>query len=256
MKLWSRIPLFLRTVIVLVAFYLFLKVGIRPPLPGSVVLLYMAFALLGVIIYITLEDERIGQFLAFFVPRKGEGRALVYSRWVSLAMLPLLVAYSIWSSLTPRYTPPAEIYQAHPTPPEGALNVEVPSWAADPARWQAEDIQRGKELYKANCLPCHGENLDGRGPQATGFRYPARPADFRDPGTIAQLTLPYVYWRVSQGGVQNQFNSAMPHWLRGQETVHTGDMSSDEIWRIIIYLYSETGHQPRFSETGHRPHER
>ena len=48
-------------------------------------------------------------------------------------------------------------------------------------------------------LPSHA------GPAASGFRYPIRPANFQDAGTIAQLTLPYVYWRLTVGGIQNQF---------------------------------------------------
>jgi cytochrome c len=113
-----------------------------------------------------------------------------------------------------------------------------------------EDIGEGKVTYQGNCAVCHGENLDGKGPAADGFRYPIRPANFRDAGTIAQLTLPYVYWRLVAGGIQNQFNSAMPRWVVPAETpeassLHGYDLTSDEAWKVIIYLYDATGFEPR-----------
>ena len=81
-----------------------------------------------------------------------------------------------------------------------------------------------------------------------------RPANFRDVGTIAQLTLPYVYWRLMIGGVQNQFNSAMPQWVASPQepdasTVHSYDLTSEEAWKVIMYLYDATGYQPRRWET-------
>ena len=101
------------------------------------------------------------------------------------------------------------------------------------------------------------DNLDGLGPAADGFRYPIRPANFRDVGTIAQLTLPYVYWRLTTGGVQNQFNSAMPRWVAtapGAATVHSGDLTPDEAWQVIIYLYKATGFEPRQDTATHPAH--
>lgn len=71
---------------------------------------------------------------------------------------------------------------------------------------------------------------------------------FTDPGTIATLTLPYVFWKVSEGGLQNQFNSAMPSWGRGvyapDETVHGGDLTEQEIWQVIQYIYRAAGKEP------------
>jgi mono/diheme cytochrome c family protein len=144
-----------------------------------------------------------------------------------------------------------EIFQRHPTAGEEILGrIEVPEWAAEPANWSPEAIEEGKALYAGNCAVCHGEKLDGKGPAAEGFRYPIRPASFQDPGTIAQLTLPYVYWRLTTGGIQNQFNSAMPRWVASAQdpdasTLHTYDMTSEEAWKVIIYLYEATGHEPR-----------
>lgn len=248
-RLRLSIPIPVASFLLLAATYLVLKL-IRPVIPTSVILLYMAFVLAGIVIHITLDDGRMRRSLEFFIPRDGETRALKAQRWGILLVVPLVLALWTYSSLRPSYSPPAEIFQRHQSPPETVEQIPVPEWAADPARWRAEDIARGKALYEANCAICHGKNLDGQGEAATGFRYPIRPASFRDQGTIAQLTLKYVFWRVSQGGIQNSFNSAMPAWVepqdgRGASSLHSYDLTPEEAWQVIIYLYNETGSVPR-----------
>lgn len=248
---WSALlPLPTAAFLVLALAFAVLKL-IRPIIPSSVILLYMGFVTAGVIIHLTLKDERIGRFREFFVATAGQTMIIRLQRYGLLMVLPLLVAWGVYDATRPRYAPPVEIFQRHPTAGEGVLNlIKVPEWAADPAGWSAESVAAGKALYVANCAVCHGENLDGLGPAADGFRYPIRPANFRDVGTIAQLTLPYVYWRLTVGGIQNQFNSAMPRWVApaGQEdasTLHSYDLSPDEGWQIVVYLYKTTGFEPR-----------
>src|SRR5207247_2349875 len=55
-------------------------------------------------------------------------------------------------------------------------------------------LTEGKHVYYRNCLPCHGDHLDGQGHFASGFN--PLPANFQDNGTIAQLTESFVFWRV------------------------------------------------------------
>ena len=64
------------------------------------------------------------------------------------------------------------------------------------------------------------------------------------------MTLPYVYWRLTTGGIQNQFNSAMPRWVAAPgdataSSLHSNDFTPDEAWQVILYLYRETGYTPR-----------
>jgi len=224
---------------------------VQPVIPQSVILLYMGFVIVGVVIHITLDDERIGRFADFFIRSESEGLGLRSQRWIVLAALPLVAGWWGFEATRPSYAPPVEIFQRHPTVGEEVLDrITVPEWAAEPANWPPEAIALGKTIYLDNCAICHGENLDGKGPAAEGFRYPIRPADFRDTGTIAQLTLPYVYWRLEVGGVRNQFNSAMPRWVAPADkpdttTLHSYDLTPDEAWKVIIYLYAATDHQPR-----------
>lgn len=243
------IPLPTAVFLVLAGFFVLLKL-VQPVIPASVILLYMGFAVAGVAIHITLDDDRIAQFRGFFIAQAGEARALRWQRLGLLSVLPLLLGWCTYGAVTPSYSPPVEIFQRHPNPPESVAKIAVPPWAAQPARWAKEDVAKGESLYKGNCAVCHGENLDGQGAAAEGFRSPIRPANFRDAGTISQLTLRYVFWRVSTGGIRNQFNSAMPSWVAasdtgGVSTLHRYDLTPDEAWRVIMYLYSATGFQPR-----------
>ncbi|OGA53728.1 MAG: hypothetical protein A3F74_04895 [Betaproteobacteria bacterium RIFCSPLOWO2_12_FULL_62_58] len=245
------LPLPTRAFLVLAGVFFVLKL-VRPVIPGSVILVYMGFVIAGIVIHVTLSDERMRRFLDFFLAESGsEPIAIRIQRWGLLAVIPLWMGWSVYDTLRPTYAPPVEIFQRHPTVGEEILgSIKVPEWAADPAKWTPEAIAQGKVLYEANCAVCHGEKLDGKGPAAEGFRYPIRPANFQDAGTIAQLTLPYVYWRLTVGGIQNQFNSAMPRWTTPADdpeasTLHSYDFTADESWKVIMYLYRATGHEPR-----------
>ena len=103
-----------------------------------------------------------------------------------------------------------------------------------------ENIAAGKGLFIAYCSPCHGIKLDGKGPQYKGFDPP--PANFVDPGTIAQLQEAYLFWRISKGGIGlpiegQPWKSAMPRW----ET----RIAPENIWKIIMFEYEGSGHKPR-----------
>src|SRR5690606_33663107 len=61
----ANVPLPMNVVLVVAAIYLLLKL-VRPVIPGSVILLYMGFAVAGALIHVTLDDARIRRFVAFF----------------------------------------------------------------------------------------------------------------------------------------------------------------------------------------------
>ncbi len=110
-------------------------------------------------------------------------------------------------------------------------------------RWtDAQAIARGKTLFKANCVLCHGEDGKGKGPGAKGL--PHAPADLNNhfhmkPGDGDA----YLFWRVSEGGTVEPFKSmqsAMPAF----KTL----LSEDQRWDVLAYVHTAF-HQGFKSET-------
>ncbi len=101
-------------------------------------------------------------------------------------------------------------------------------------------VREGGEIFFQNCHFCHGDNLNGRGLHA--FAFNPIPANFTDPGTIAQLQETFIFWRVSKGGIGLPregfpWASVMPPWEQ--------HLTTDEIWKVILFEYWHTGYYPR-----------
>jgi mono/diheme cytochrome c family protein len=224
--------------LVIIGSYVLMRFVARPPLPSNLTNFFMMFVLAGVLIHITLDDRRIEEFLDFISLRSKEPPVWDLFRKAVLVLLPFLVAYNVYSVEKVSYAPPGELFQPHVTPPQWVVDLKIPEWAEHPENWAAQHIEQGKKIYEDNCLPCHGKDADGKGPAAAAIRYPAAPTNFKEPGTISQLPLAYVYWRVRDGGIfDKQFNSAMPGW--GDE------LEEEEMWKVIMYTYHQAGVKPR-----------
>lgn len=246
---------FWQAIAVLVASYLLIKYGIAyiPPLlgvrsavvPSSVVLQYMGIVLAGVLIYVSDNEARWREFrqpirAAMVDPDKKLIRAAL------LVTIPLLVGFVTFDRVRPSVAAPSNLRSIHPAPP-GQITFRGQTMTLagleNPLRADgsiAEDYELGKRVYYQNCLPCHGDGLDGRGHYAHAFN-PA-PLNFRDNGTIAQLTESFVFWRIAKGGPGlpregTPWNSAMPAW--------EDFLTAEEIWAVTIFLYEQTGWQPR-----------
>ena len=221
-------------------------VGIHSaPVPKSVQLQYMLTALVAVLIYVSADELRWTRF------REPVHATMVDAdkRWLRIALLvllPLLVGFVAWQQARPRVAAPIQLRSIHPAPPPSITyrgrTIQL-TGLENPLRRQgslAEHTAVGKRVYYQNCVGCHGDRLDGQGHFAHGFS-PA-PASFADNGTIAQLTESYVFWRIVKGGPGlpregTPWNSAMPVW--------EDKLSEEEIWSAIIFLYQQTGWQPR-----------
>jgi mono/diheme cytochrome c family protein len=82
----------------------------------------------------------------------------------------------------------------------------------------------GGELFQANCSSCHGINGEGDGVAARGLEPPPKNLARNQPS----LSDAYLYWRISDGGLMDPFNSLMPAWR--------GLMDEEKIWQVITYL--------------------
>jgi mono/diheme cytochrome c family protein len=251
---------FWQVVALLVLAYLLIRFGIpylpplfgvrSAPVPQSVVLQYMAVAIVGLLLYVSADEAR---WRAFRAPIRATlvdpDRRVV--RIALLITVPLLVGFITYDRVRPKVQAPPQLRSVHPAPPSqitfqgrtiALSGLENPLRAAgDPA----EHVRTGERVYHQNCMVCHGDALDGNGPFAHGFN--PLPLSFRDAGTIAQLTESFVFWRIVKGGPGlpregAPWNSAMPAW----EDL----LTEEEIWAVIIYMYAQSGHSPRTWE-GH-----
>jgi len=215
------------------------------PVPASVLFQYMAIVTVGVLLHVSSDEARWRRF------KQPLHAALVDrdKRWVRATLgvvLPLAFGYAAYAEARPRVDAPIQLRSVHPAPP-GQITVRghalTLAGLENPLRTRgsmAEHLKEGKRIYYQNCLPCHGDRLDGQGHFAHGFS--PTPASFADNGTIAQLTESYVFWRVAKGGPGlpregTPWNSAMPVW----ENI----LTEDEMWAVVLYIYDQSGWKPR-----------
>jgi mono/diheme cytochrome c family protein len=241
---------------ILVIAFLLVVYGI-PILPGSalvpksVVLQYMATVLVGVLIWVSDDEARWVRFkeplhAALVEPRLRPVRNAL------LVAVPLLVGLLTYGQVKATVAAPPNLRSIHPAPPtEITFRGKSLTLAGleNPLRTRgdlAQHLAEGRRVYYQNCLPCHGDHLDGQGHYSAGFN--PIPLNFQDNGTIAQLTESFVFWRIAKGGPGlpregTPWNSAMPAW--------EDFLTEDEIWSVVLFLYEQTGWKPRtWEKTG------
>ncbi len=242
---------FWQAVGILVLSYAAIVYGI-PLLPGSalvpksVVMQFMATILVGVLIYVSDNEERWARFKEPIEAVLVEPR-LKAVRTGLLAGVTGLVGLLTYGQVRTTVAAPPSLRSIHPAPP-AEITFRGKSMTLtgleNPLRQYPDSLPtylaQGKRIYYQNCLPCHGDHLDGQGHFAHGFN--PIPANFQDNGTIAQLTESFVFWRIAKGGPGlpregTPWNSAMPQW--------EDFLTEREIWSVILFLYDQTGWQPR-----------
>lgn len=246
---------FWQAVLILIGAYLLFDVGIAyiPPLvgvasapvPSSVVIEYMLIAIVATLVYVSADEARWRRFKEPITATlvREDRRPL---RTALLVLVPVLVGFATYAQARPRVDAPIQLRSIHPAPP-GEITFRGKriqlTGLENPLRKTGSLQQHyldGKRVYYQNCLPCHGDRVDGAGHFAHGFS--PTPLSFADNGTIAQLTESFVFWRIAKGGPGlpregTPWNSAMPVW--------EDYLTEDEIWSVIIFIYQQSGWQPR-----------
>jgi len=272
-KVGIHIPKIVQGPIIWIFAYIIFGVILRPPIPFQLLAMYMGVITIGILLYLTIDQPSFEEFSKPIrvMLQEDHGKAKL-GRYVTFTALPLLIGIGTYNSMLPKFAEPIELRTVHPAPP-ASINVhdniitlqtaENPYRRDDSGKYLKvglESVYHGKNPFAkdapkflqnvrdggqvffgtAGCFFCHGDNLDGRGPFA--FAFNPIPANFSDPGTIAQLQETFVFWRVSKGGPGLSregfpWASAMPPWEK--------HLTTDDMWQVILFEYWHTGFFPR-----------
>jgi len=233
-----------------------LKLLVSPPIPASVLTIYMVLVTVALLLFVVANEARFQGFLA---PLRAvfEGRVPLPVQVAALGAIPALLAWGVYLRTAPTFEAPFEPRVIHPQPPTSfklhgrpvQLDGLKNPLRGDEAGLSARTAE-GKKIYYQNCFFCHGDALAGDGHFANAFR--PLPANFRDVGTISMLQESFVFWRVATGGPglpkgATPWNSAMPVWQNM--------LSEEDLWKAILYIYAGSGSTPRtWEEAAHASH--
>lgn len=87
-----------------------------------------------------------------------------------------------------------------------------------------ESLARGEETYTLLCASCHGDGGMGDGP--AGAALDPVPAPIAH--TSQMMGDDYLFWRISEGGAMEPFNSLMPTWK--------ASLDEQARWDVINYV--------------------
>ncbi|MBI4483172.1 MAG: cytochrome c [Acidobacteria bacterium] len=93
----------------------------------------------------------------------------------------------------------------------------------NPLNIDSRTLREGKELFKANCLPCHGETGKGDGPM--GAMLEERPRDLTNSKVMDQKTDGEIFWKISTG------RDPMPSFKKK-------GLTQKERWTLVAYVRS------------------
>jgi hypothetical protein len=207
-KAGKPVPMFAQAILVWFAAYSIFKFVMYPPIPVSLLYTFMGLITIVLFIFVSSTEASWTEFKRPIVNTlMAETPVYKSIRTVSLVALPALIGYTTYANLAPKFL---------------------------------QYAREGGAIFFQNCHFCHGDNLNGRGMFA--FAFNPIPANFADPGTIAQLQETFVFWRVSKGGPGLPregfpWASAMPPWEQ--------HLTTDEIWKVIMFEYWHTNFYPR-----------
>jgi mono/diheme cytochrome c family protein len=111
--------------------------------------------------------------------------------------------------------------------PTGGAAVGQDEWKApakakemkNPVAADAKSLQKGKQLYDANCATCHGPNGAGDGLLAASLNPKPAPISKK---TIGDLPDGELFWKISTGKLP------MPAFEKTQSKIN--------IWHIVNYI--------------------
>ena len=239
-----------------IGMWVVLRYGFTTPIPDSALHIYMGITALALFAYATSSRERTREAFGPIVEFATNPRYTLPLAVVAAA-IPGLVAWGVHQGLNQPIQPPFFGRTVHPSPPTDVtvhgqkidlIHGESPFHAlerTDPKGF-VQHVENGRQVYYSNCFYCHGDALAGDGMFAHALS--PVPANFQDSGVLPNFQETFFFWRIAKGGPGMPDegapgDSVMPEWERF--------LSNDQIWDVILFLYSDTGYRPRtFGEGG------
>jgi mono/diheme cytochrome c family protein len=114
----------------------------------------------------------------------------------------------------------------------GNFNNQAPfeyAGLTNPISANPDSLRRGELVYQTYCVSCHGETGLGDGPAAEAFDPPPAALAL----TTQLLSDANLFYRISEGGDFDPFNSAMPAF---KET-----LNEEQRWDVINFIRSLGG---------------
>lgn len=143
-------------------------------------------------------------------PRTAPG-VIVVMLFVSLLLTGCGLSLAEDVTPPPNYRPPA-------------VETPVPVGSGTVYPLVPPDPQQGQAIYVEKCLPCHGENGMGDGPQAANLPNPAAPIGSPE---LARQAKPVDWFSIVSAGNLERF---MPGF--------SGSLDARQRWDVVAYTYS------------------
>lgn len=103
----------------------------------------------------------------------------------------------------------------------------------NPFAGNADEIEKGRQLFISTCSTCHGDG--GRGDGMTAGALNPKPSDF-GAAEFATVGDDYLFWRISEGAVMEPFKSQ-----RSLMTPYKSVFDEEDRWRLVAFIRSLSG---------------
>jgi len=123
---------------------------------------------------------------------------------------------------------PVQVWQQLREEPETETLSDAELWDLVATIWQAqatpETLAQGEQLYKDNCMSCHGPGGQGDGPIVSALETAV--PDFTDPTNMLGASSALLHGKIIRGGM----GTGMPNW--------GAIFTEKQTWALIDYLWT------------------
>ena len=154
-KFGIRLPKLFQAVTIWVLAFTVMRVILQPPVPFSLLAIYMGVVIVGTFLYVSITEEDWREFVRPIRMMLQEDAVRWRTvRYLVFAALPLIVSYGVFNSIVPNYKEPVELINTHPAPPR-TITVHG----------QTFDLQTARNPFRVTDNP---KDLEGNPKESNG----------------------------------------------------------------------------------------